>query len=157
MSNWGRLSPSDDKQWRFWEENYMPSSGKCDTLAGQSIREMDRIVYKWYNDGDTVDEFGSSDYNHCKGANIFLMDHVPGFETLESYGLGGFPNNEYEDEVCKRLKFVYDYLIEHPELFKTKNTEDFLDLSPFEPYVDDDDDDDDDYWGDDDDEDDETY
>ena len=85
MSNWGRLPDKEDKQWQSWENDYMPASGKADTLAGEIIRAMDRIVYRWYNDGDTVDEYGGSEYNHCKGANIFLMDHVPGFETLEFF------------------------------------------------------------------------
>ena len=149
MSNWGRLSIKEDKQWQSWENDYMPPSGKADTLAGEIIRAMDRIVYRWYNDGDTVDEYGGSEYNHCKGANFFLMEHVPGFETLESKTLGFFSDNEYEDEVCKRLKFVYNYLSNHPEVFETENTEDFLDLSPFEPYNDEDEDEDDGFWNDD--------
>lgn len=133
--SWGGLSPKDDAQWTSWWDEYVPAEGKCDSVGGEIMRAMSRIVYRYYNDGDTVDEYGGSEYNLCKGAMFFLLDNVPGFKPL-----CGYQGDMYEEQICDRLKFVFDYLNNHQELFSTPNNEDYLDLSPFEPWVDEDED-----------------
>lgn len=146
--SWGGLSPEDDEKWNKMFDEFVPSEGKCDTVGGEILRAMSRIVYRWYNDGDTVDEYYGSEHNLCKGANYYLMDNVPGFESLESHNLAGYSKDEYDTAVCERLKFVFDYLVSHPEVFETPNDVDFIDLAPFEPWVDDEEDDDDGFWDD---------
>ena len=103
MTNWGKLSEEDDKKFNDWYDNYVPSWGKCDTLAGEIIRAINRLVYRYYNDGDTVDEYGGSEYNHNRACDNFLCEHVKGYETLS-----GIDYYDYEDAVCNRLKFVFD-------------------------------------------------
>ena len=137
-SNWGGLNDADDKQWDVWFNEYVPASGKCDTIGGEILRAMSRLVYRFYNDGDTVEEYGGSEYNHCRAADMFLRSKVKGYKTLE----GIWDENKYEKELCARLKFVFDYLNENPDVFNQKNDEDYLDLSPYEPYRDEDEDDD---------------
>ena len=152
FESWGGLSLQDDEKWNSLFDEYVPAEGKADTVGGEILRAMSRIVYRYYNDGDTVDEYCGSAYNHCKGADIYLSDTIPGYHSLEGYW-----GDEYEKEMCARLKFILDYLLEHPELFTTPNDEDYLELSPYEPYVDDDEEDEywDDQWDDEEDEEDE--
>ena len=47
-----------------WEEfdkfegvinKYMPASGEGDTMASQAVTAVNKLVYKWYNDGDVYD------------------------------------------------------------------------------------------------------
>ncbi len=35
-------------------EELVPASGKAENLAGELVRAMARIGYRWYNDGDQV-------------------------------------------------------------------------------------------------------
>lgn len=136
FESWGGLSPQDDEKWNSLFDKYVPAKGKADTVGGEILRAMSRIVYRYYNDGDTVDKYGGSEYNNCKGADIYLSDTISEYHSLE-----GYCGDEYEKEMCAHLKFVLDYLLEHPELFTTPNDEDYLELSPYEPYVDDDEED----------------
>lgn len=136
MSNWGRLPAEQDKEFDAWYDMYVPACGKCNILAGEIIRAINRLVYRWYNDGDTVDRYGGNVYNHNKACDRFLCQKVAGYATL--CGVSEF---DFEDAVCKRLKYVYDYLKKNPKLFEVPNGEDCLDNAPYEPWEDDDDDD----------------
>ena len=129
MSNWGNLPAKENEEFENWYDKYVPSCGKCDTLAGEIIRAINRLVYRWYNDGDTVDRYGGNVYNHNKACDTFLQNHVWGYKTL--CGIGDF---DFQDAVCKRLKYVYIYLKNHEELFTTPNEEDCLDNAPYEPW-----------------------
>ena len=134
MSNWGNLPVEQDKEFNEWYDKYVPACGKCDTLAGEIIRAINRLVYRWYNDGDTVDRYGGNVYNHNKACDDFLCERVAGYATLR--GIGEW---DFEAAVCKRLKFVYDYLKKNPKLFEVPNGEDCLDNAPYDPWEDDDD------------------
>lgn len=35
--------------------NYMPNYGEGDTIASQAVTAVNKLVYKWYNDGDVFD------------------------------------------------------------------------------------------------------
>lgn len=35
--------------------NYMPDYGEGDTIASQAVTAVNKLVYKWYNDGDVFD------------------------------------------------------------------------------------------------------
>ena len=65
-----------------------------------------------------------------------LQDHVPGYKSLG----GIWHQTQYEEELCARLKFVFDYLNATPDVFNQPNNEDYLDLAPYEPIMDDDED-----------------
>lgn len=130
--NWGRLPADADKEFNEWYDKYVPAYDKCDTLAGEIIRAINRLVYRWYNDGDTVDCYGGNVYNHNRACDTFLCKHVVGYVTLS-----GVSEFYFEDAVCKRLKFIYEYLKKHSELFGVSNNEDCLDNAPFEPWKDD--------------------
>ena len=140
MTNWGRLPAEADKEFEAWYDKYVPACGECNTLAGEIIRAINRLVYRWYNDGDTVDRYGGNVYNHNRACDTFLCENVKGYVTLS--GVGEF---DFEDAVCKRLKFVYDYLKEHSELYETPNTEDCTDNAHYEPWEEDEDDWDDEF------------
>ena len=141
MSNWGNLPAEQDKEFNDWYDQYVPACGKCNTLAGEIIRAINRLVYRWYNDGDTVDRYGGNVYNHNKACDTFLENHVWGYHTLR-----GISEFDFCEAVCKRLKYVYNYLKNHEELFTTPNEEDCLDNAPYDPWPEDDDDYDDDEY-----------
>lgn len=129
--NWGGLSKADNAFHDSLYDQYVPACGKASTLGGEILRAINRIVYKYYNDGDTVARYYSSSYNHSFGAEKFLCKHVPGYEPMREVS-----DLDFEEAACKNLKRVVDYLRKNPALFEAENYEDFLDLSPFEEWLD---------------------
>lgn len=138
--NWGGLNATDNKWHDEMYDRYVPACGKCNTLGGEILRAINRIIYKFYNDGDTVSRYYSSTYNDSYGAEKFLYKHVPGYELMRDISYDEI--TRFEKAACKNLKRVVDYLRKNPALFEVENHEDFLDLSPKEEW------DDEDYEGD---------
>lgn len=80
-------------------EKYLPSYGEGETLASQAVTAVNKLVYKWYNDGDVFDntkylEGWANDlssyanwlYNHTDRAkmlyNIFVISTESEYEDL---------------------------------------------------------------------------
>lgn len=129
--NWGGLSNEDNAFHDAMWDRHVPACGKANTLGGEILRAIDRIIYKYYNDGDTVARYYSSAYNHSYGAEKFLYDNVPSYVPMRDV-----PEDEFEERACENLKRVVDYLRKNPALFEVENDEDFLDLSPKEEWDD---------------------
>lgn len=127
-TRWGHLNDADEEKSNAWWDMYVPVCGKCNTLGGEILRAINKLVYRYYNDGDTVDHYYGSDYNSMKGANTFLLKYVPGYRSLENVA-----EWDFEREVCDRLKFIVDYLSDNPNLFETPNEDDYLNYQVYEP------------------------
>ena len=139
-SNWGGLNDTEKKVNEELFNKYVPACGKAATLGGEILRAINRIVYKFYNDGDTTARYYSSSYNHSYGAELFLKKYVPDYDPTRDI----VESAEFEEKTSQNLKRVLKYLEDNPALFVTVNVEDFLDLSPEEEW---DDDDYDEEWG----------
>lgn len=144
--NWGGLGPADNKWHNEMYDKYVPGCGKADTIGGEILRAINRIIYKFYNDGDTVARYYSSSRNHSFGAETFLSKYVPTYVPMRAI----VEDEAFEEAACSNLKRIIDYLRETPGLFELKNFDDFLDLSPYEEWVEDWEEEDweDDDWGD---------
>ena len=61
-------------------DEYVPSSGKANTLGGEILRAFARLYYRCYNDGDVpYIDYGNET---CNSSYRFLHNnHVPGFEN----------------------------------------------------------------------------
>lgn len=133
MSNWTGLTKEEEKIWSDLCDEFVPFEGSADTIGGEIMRAINKIVYRWNNDGDTCDYGGYSgcEYNYCQGANLFLKKQgIPGYKTL--YGIRG--ESAYDKAVKNNLKIILDYLVENPELFNEPNKEDYEDYAPEESY-----------------------
>lgn len=143
--NWGGLNKADNATHDEMYNRYVPARGKADTLGGEILRAINRIVYKFYNDGDTVARYYSSDYNHSYGAEKFLEKHVPGYEPMRDIMCN---DEHFEEAAAGNLKRIVDYLRNNPALFEVENYEDFLDLSPKEEWEDEEWDEEENEWDD---------
>lgn len=47
------MTAAENKINKLFEE-LVPTSGKADTVAGEIIRAVSRVGYRWYNDGDMI-------------------------------------------------------------------------------------------------------
>lgn len=139
--SWGNLSRTDNDKFNELYEKYIPSMGKADTLGGEILRSINRIVYRYYNDGDTIDIYGGNVYNHNRACDNFLTEHCPAYQSLS--GISVF---DFENPLCERLKKVLDYLLANPNIFEIPNNVDCLENAPYEPLDDDYDDEDEYVW-----------
>lgn len=88
----------------------VPESGKCETLAGEMLRAMMRLLYRDYNDGDLFYEgYG---LETAAPAASFLMEH-------------GYWD-QFEEIMNKELRD--DYYTQALEVIKDKLVDDILDL-----------------------------
>lgn len=59
----GKITESVD--WDYYNkfeeitDKYMSNQGEGDTLASQIVTAINKLVYKWYNDGDVFDNVHS--------------------------------------------------------------------------------------------------
>lgn len=128
MSNWGHLSETDNAKFEELCDKYVPAWGKANTLGGEILRAINRIVYRYYNDGDTIDWYYGGDYNLLRACDTFLNMYCPAY-----YSLSNINELEYEKNLCDRLKKVFDYLIANPNVFEIPNSIDCIANAPYEP------------------------
>lgn len=104
-------------------ERLVPFSGSCKTVAGEIVRALNKIVYRFYNDGDCI----GVDYGNetCNAAARYLMKNT-NFDVYRV--IKEMWSNNYSDEEINELEnYVYEFLINHKELETTPNNEDFYD------------------------------
>ena len=107
-------------------EELVPGSGKAESLAGELVRAMARIGYRWYNDGDQVGiGYGRET---CNPAARFLI-HKGNKEVSDlAASIWGIHSEEaYEKLIDLLAGAVADYVESHPEL-RTLPTTDMWDL-----------------------------
>ena len=126
----------EDKFEALFDE-YVPGSGKSDSLGGEIIRAVSKIGHRWYNDGDVY--FIGYGKETCGPAAKFLVsrsdeDH----EYLEDIGdfliefaddvsdngnvyspesFDKYMDKEYEGFINGLVKLTVDAVTDHPELF----------------------------------------
>lgn len=124
----GHLSETDSAKFDELFDKYVPACDKANTLGGEIVRAINRIVYRYYNDGDTVDRYYGNDYNLLRACDTFLNMYCPAYHSLSNIN-----ELEYEKNLCDRLKKVFDYLIANPNVFETPNSIDCIANAPYEP------------------------
>lgn len=124
-NTWSGLTLEQDQIWEnLWNE-YVPMSGTSETVGGEILRAMSRIIYRFYNDGDMVGiGYGNET---CNSSDRYLDEVVPNYISLD--GFYESQETEYEDRMLKNHRIVFAYLQENPQLFKEKNATDSREAS----------------------------
>ena len=117
-----------------WFEDYVPQSGKANTVGGEIVRAAQRILYRWYNDGDMI---GSGYGNQtCNPAARLLINYLPDDrivkEEIESLlNRDKRLSDEEYDSFAETLKSdVEDFLRDNEKLFHQPNK------TPYEDFTD---------------------
>lgn len=103
-----------------WFDILVPRSGKAPTVAGEIVRAVNRLAYRYFNDGDKFYEgYGRET---CGSSAAYLYEIEPFYELLtdmvDMYG------DAYEEAINKLCDIAQDYLLDTPELFGEINEHD---------------------------------
>jgi len=104
----------------------VPSSGKCETLEGETLRAINRIIYRYYNDGDYwFDGYG---IETAGPAESFLREFgIP--DVREDLNNSNCTENEdYEKHLVSALEKIITHIESRTEY--RKNYHDMLDCEP---------------------------
>lgn len=111
--------------------NLVPDYGNCETLAGELVRAMMKILYRDYNDGDVFyDGYG---LETCGAPAMFLyrkLDELGNPEVIDKlYDIAhnGLEETKYTNAINAIADNLVDFILSHPELLATPNTEDMYD------------------------------
>jgi hypothetical protein len=79
-------------------DKYMPSSGEGETKASQIVTAVNKLVYKWYNDGDVYDNSYALEgwANDLSDYANWLWEYTDANELLENI-FNCYNNSQYED------------------------------------------------------------
>ena len=109
----------------------VPRKGNCDTVAGELVRAMMRLLYRDANDGDLFyDGYG---IETCGAAVAYIIDTVPEInftEMFENIALRQLEDDAYTNalnDICDQL---VTYILSHDELLVPNET-DFHDYQTY--------------------------
>lgn len=125
--NWGGLSDEQQEIWNQWWDQYIPASGKANSVGGEIMRAISRIVYRFYNDGDTVDHYYGSNFNILIGADRYLCNTLRR-SIYDSMRGEDEDEDNYEKLLEKNMASIFNYLLQNQNLFSKRNSEDYQDL-----------------------------
>lgn len=97
--------------------------GKADTVAGEIVRAISRIGFRYYNDGDLLGVgYGKET---CNPAGRYLMKNCD--ENIKNL-VSNLWGNEYDytDGLANLEEAVLSYIEQRPELQEMENKEDML-------------------------------
>ena len=128
------MTKNEDRINKLFKE-LVPDTGKADSLAGELVRAMSRIAYRFYNDGDMVNiAYGKET---CNPAARFLIAKGNAEVSSLTAGLWEiFSEDAYEKVMDILCGSVADYVEQNPDL-RTQPTEDMWDFKDEEEDQDD--------------------
>jgi len=121
----------DDWQFEHLFDVLVPSSGKCDTLAGELIRAINKIEYRWFNDGDRwFEDYG---IETAGPAAMFVInfendDETPYYDFMIKWAEDNSDDDEYDTKVEQLKNSMSAYIKNHPELLAME-TKDMYDTN----------------------------
>ena len=106
-------------------DEFVPPSGQADTVGGEIVRAINRIVYRWNNDGDQIGfDYGIETVN---SSYEYLIENDIIIDKFDDYCgryYDGFDEDKYEKFLDQLEKQVIDTLHNRPELFDEANEDD---------------------------------
>lgn len=93
---------------------YLPAYGEGDTMASQIVTAVNKLVYKWYNDGDVYDNTHGMDgwCNDLSSYANWLCQYVPKTRDILDRIEDCYTHNAYE----RILKDLADYCLNEKRL-----------------------------------------
>ncbi len=113
----------------------VPDEGKAETVAGEIIRAMMRIMYRDYNDGDVF--YSGYGVETCGSPAAYLMHKLPEniSKMIEKIAYDELRDDRYTDALEELSATILNYLNDHKELVGIKNEEDMYEYDLDDAYI----------------------
>lgn len=87
------------------DNKYLPIKGEGENMATQIVTAVAKLVYKWYNDGDTPDNthYLSGWWNDLSSYANWLYEYVPETREILDNFFNCTSGDSYEENVLKPL------------------------------------------------------
>lgn len=108
----------------------VPDSGTAPTVAGEIVRSMMRILYRWWNDGDKFYEgYGletcGTSIEYLVDNDVVELGYVEDMiNEVSKFGDDEHQDDAYEKYIVRMANDVMTYLLKNPELFSEPNKAD---------------------------------
>lgn len=124
-NTWSGLISEQDQIWESLWDKYVPALGAAETIGGEILRAMSRIIYRFYNDGDMVGVgYGNET---CNSSDRYLVTVVPNYISLDQFNEG--QETMYEKLMLKNHRTVFAFLQKNPHIFEMQNSTDSREAS----------------------------
>lgn len=135
-------------------DKYMPSRGEGESLASQAVTAVNKLVYKWYNDGDVYDNryYLEGWANDLSSYANWLYNNIRGLKPLLSSISDCYNGEDYEELLQQLADSVLDEAFLEKYASEPASGSIYEATGPFRFEWRDDDDDEDEYYEDDEDE-----
>ena len=112
-------------------DKYMSDEGKCETVAGEMLRAYNRVVYRYFNDGDVAGEgYGRETVNPALRYLFSQLPSIKHFFEINYYDKSiDFFDYDYETILNKIGFMILDHFEKRPELFTLTNFDDMLNFA----------------------------
>lgn len=122
----------DERLDRYFQE-LVPAEGKAKTVAGEVVRALNKIAYRYYNDGDIIGVgYGKET---CNPAARYLAENTSGgIGLLISSMWGECSESKYEDNLKSLIVLALDW-VDSSDARNKLNTEDMLEYDDPEDYI----------------------
>lgn len=109
-------------------DELVPDEGPAKTVAGEIVRAVSRLEYRYYNDGDKIGcEYGNET---CNSAARYLGNYNKLRNIIRTVWDGGSYNyvddSYYEAFLAKLTEAAIDIIEEHPDFMTRDNWDDML-------------------------------
>lgn len=115
---------------------FVPAQGRADTVAGEVLRAMMRILYRDWNDGDVF--YAGYGKETCGPCAAYIVETVPHLEaSFIDIAEAGLEDDDYTSAITDIADAVVDYLLSNKNLFTKNNIDDCLSYSKdaFDEYA----------------------
>ena len=114
----------------------VPPTGKANTIAGELVRAMTKILYRDFNDGDVFyDGYGKETCGSCAA---FICNTIPEFEAeFVHIAENTLEEDEYTQALNQITEELLDYIMDNSYLLAEPNDQDMYDFDEdyFDEYV----------------------
>lgn len=102
-------------------DKYVPFSGKADTIGGEIVRAISKIVYRNFNDGDCIGvDYGNETCNAPARYLKYVTKNAEICNLIDDMWGNEF---DYDDKLEKLEQLVYQYVMDNG-VFERKNDDD---------------------------------
>ena len=98
--DWGNYDKSK------WDETYLPVEGEGTTQAEQISVAGSKLIYKWYNDGDSFDSTHFRGLNDLSSYANWLRSHLAGAADILDQVYNADTDGKYEQLLWKLSELI---------------------------------------------------